>query len=806
MLRAMCAFVCLCAALATHAGTSDATDAPRNAPAEIRLIDREGRVLLSRDGVPLAAVQLRAAGTSATPAGVLTFDQARRALAGAAPEQLLQSGAEQIRELQFPLAGNQAGRLNVLLRAKKTSAGARLLVSSTVLSETAPPELGSYELAVQIFSADGKIPDILHIDGVRELPKFDSPFTRRARTWSLEKKDFRVVLARSAPATWNVHPAGGDVILTQRLLPDSRNAAELGTFVAYVGTSVDEGLPELSPLKLDKVETPARDFVEGRVRVYSSGSNPFVLAETAVVAEVACPPAPNGEVPIKRLPCFFWEAPSRAPAESEFRFRFAPPAEGIYGVRIVVVTPAGQARGEALSFRAGPPANPGVVKIRSDERFFRLDDGRPWIPVGGDLSAVGPAGGKVDGLAGAFRTQFTRLIRGGGNAARITLSLNGLQLEKNAAQFDADAAAELDEILRAAQARDVRVILCAERAEDISKNSALHPYFRERGGPLAATPEFFRNVTAKRYFQNRVTYLAARYGAFRSVWSWELLESVDTCWPILKQDPDTAKLKINEVDLARRARRDVQEWIEEMALYLRGMDSHEHPICVSLTLNPETPWLDLERSENLDWIFTRTEIPRPDAKMAPREIPALLSEWSRTSRLANRRVRPYAILGLSPFAQDNASEAALASLASGFAAPVFASVDPAGTQPLSELSAANLFALAAAALLDLDGKECRLVDDESAQLRVRGYVSQRGAAVWVRVPASETVPKATELRLPGVHGGNYGVSWLDAASGRIIAHSQHVAAAVKAGQAPAPLSLKIPGSVRDAIVLILPMK
>lgn len=819
--RPLARLLCACSLLLSSLRGEETETTP--VPSEIRLLDKDARILLSRSGVPLALAQLRPVphGNHA-PRPVLTFEEAKRVLAAMPADQALKQGADQLRELHFPLGRTGAAdQLNVLLRAKKSATGARILVSSTVLSETAPPPLGTYEWVVQIFSGDGKLPDILHVDGVKEAAQFDVPFTRRARTWSIEKKDFRVALSRTGATDWNVRASGGDVFLTARLLPDSRHASELGSFVIYMGTSADGAGPELSPLRLDKLETPARDFIEGRVRVYSSGSNPFLLSETAVVAEVAFPPSPNGEVPIKRLPCFFWEAPSRAPAESEFRFRFAPPAEGIYGVRIAAVTPFGQARTDALSFRAGPPASPGAPRIFPNERFFRLDDGRPWIPIGCDLSALAAPN------AAAYRAQFTQILRAGGNAARISLSLNALQLEKNAGQYDADIASEIDEILRAAQARGISVILCAERAGDISRQSARHPYFRERGGPLAATPEFFRNVAAKRFFQNRVTYLAARYGAFRSVWSWELLESVDACWPILKQNPDTAKLKMTEIDLARRARRDVQEWIDEMAVYLRGMDSHDHPISVSLTLNPDTPWLDLERSENIDWIATRPELPALDERARDdknRDASSLLAAWAIVSRQPNRRVRPFAVLDLvAPGAAPTGAiqnQIQWASLAAGFAAPLLVPVDAAGTRTLLDFSGSAAFAAGLAAVLDGEARDAgRFIDEDSPAkdqmpLRITGRISTTGAALWIRDKRSTTAADTAgadivraEVPLAGFRPGRYSVMWLDTSSGSVLASETIVALELKSGQPLSQVVLKMPPVFkRDIAVVILPQK
>ncbi|MGD0094026.1 MAG: hypothetical protein ABSE73_29300, partial [Planctomycetota bacterium] len=490
---AFLAVACNCAAFLVWAGEGPADNAPKRA--EFRLLAAGRRMLLSRGGQPLAAAQLRPA-TPGPAKLVLSAAEAQAALhveqasglpsiakdpSVAEPSALLLAG-EQVREFQFPIprpnelpeAGGTPAHpgstgqdtLSVILKAREVAAGARLLFSSAYSgpsrADLAPGEKlplpAPLELAIQIFpDAAGNLPEATFVDNAREplpLPPLSGkaaaetapfpapapapgPSTRRARAWTFEtKKDFRVTIARSGPIAWLIQRTPEAVLLTTPLLPDPRESAAFGSFVVYLGAGADEAPPEISPLGLDRIEVPARDFLEGAVRVYAAGANPFILNETAVVAEIACPPNPKGDVPIKRLPCFFWEAPPESPAEGEFRFRFAPPAEGVYGARIVVLSATGQVRGDALAFRAGPPASAGFVKARPGERYFRLDDGTVFIPLGTYQDGV------QSKSADEFRKHFIALARHNGNAARIVLSLSGLALEgSEAGQFDPAVAA-----------------------------------------------------------------------------------------------------------------------------------------------------------------------------------------------------------------------------------------------------------------------------------------------------------------------------------------------------------------------------
>lgn len=846
--------------LCTHAAeVPKAAALPR---AEVRVLAAGNQVLLSRAGAPLAVAQLR------PPAGaqpVLSPAAARealraadeRALDGTGMSRLLPPGGEQVRESQFPVPqGDAADRLSVILRARAVAAGARLLFSSAFTGpsrdDLAPggklPRPAPLELAIQVFpDAAGRLPETALADNSLVPVALPSPgkrkdeggalpatgqLQRRARLWTLETtKDFRVVIARSGPAEWLVQRLPDALLFTARLLSDPREPAEYGPFVVYLGAGADEAPPELSPLRLDRKETPARDFVEGTVRVYACGADPFVLAEAAVIAEIACPPKPDGDVPLKRLPCFFWEAPSAAPAEGEFRFRFAPPAEGVYGVRITVVAATGQARGDATAIRAGPPASAGFVKVRPGERLFRLDEGSVFLPVG----ATRPVTGRD--TAALWRRHFAELARHGGTASYVSAACAGLPLEgPEAGRFDPDVANTLDETLCAAQARDVRLILAAEHGLAISQDSALHPYFREKGGPLAAAPEFFRNPAAKRLFQNRLTYLAARYSAYRSVLAWDLMDAVDSSWPALRQDPDGPALKAGEADLARRARRDVQQWVEEMALHVKGMDGHEHPVCVSLCPGLRNPWTDLERSEHLDWTMVQDEFPSAAAWTEAeqwRDDIAPLRTWAVSVRQPGRAHKPFLVAWRSlNFSADISARkhidglpadarevfwhnSLFAGAAGGLAGAPLLPWGMEKAQSRECLAAASRFASALAAAAEAEGQDELRVLEETVEapgkvsLRVLGRVGQRGMALWIQDRRSTWSSKEAcsevrdaELRLPGLVEGDYTLVWLSTWTGRIVTAEAYTAPGKHVDKPLEPTVVRVPPFRRDIALLL----
>ncbi|MFH0938377.1 MAG: hypothetical protein V1899_03740 [Planctomycetota bacterium] len=822
--------VLLIVVVAQTACVASAEDSPSAAKdTEVRVLDRAGRVLISRAGLPLAVAQLRPLNVAEASLPVLPTAAAKDALrAPGAGKTTLISNDEQAREFCFPIVGGTPeDKLSVALRARKVSAGARLLVTSQVSAalqeDLAPNECLAaappLEIALQIFAdADGKLPILTFVDGERQsAPATEDGESRlRATTFSYEgDKNLRVHVARSGPVEWRVRRLPDAILLTARLLPHPRDSGNIGSFVLYVGASADEALPEISTVTLNKSQIAACDFVEGALRVYASGANPFMLSKVAVVAEVAYPPGLDGEVSLKRLPCFFWEAPSRAAAEGEFRFRFAPPTEGVYGLRVAVVTATGQVRSDAIPLWVGPSASAGFVRVRRGERRLHLDSGGVFLPVGATFSAKA-----LIQDAEPIRIFFKELARAGGNAARIQ---PGIAVEHaRAGRFDADMADVLDQILLAAQAREIYLILPVEQATAISLNSARHPYFREMGGPLAATPEFFRNVAVKRFFQNRLTYLAARYGAFRSLLAWELMDTIDDCWPALKNDPEDRRLSAIETDLCRRARRDAQEWADEMALYLRGMDQHRHLICVSTGINPEKPWLELERTENLDCILTHGLLQKTIATPEPDET-IVLNAWAQASRQPGRAHRPFILSSISATSQSGSAEVLLhnalfASLACGLAGTPLCVFPISGSGALSAITPAAQFAAGIAEVARTEGKdELRAWFEElnignKARLRVLGQTGRRGMAIWIHdsramwsAKESDLVElKDVELKLPALQEGAYRVAWLDTWSGVLLRQEIRRVSAKKMDQPLPPTILHAPPFKRDLAVVITP--
>ena len=840
---------------------------------EVRVLGAGARVVLIRDGKLLASAQIRPVGPPELASAPLV--KAAEPWNKAA---LLTANAEAPRQLEFPAPGG--GTLSVLLQIRRVDGGARVLVSPALARSleppadppaAGPPGAGPrplpWELCVELYPALQKNaqgaesrswPELTAVDaaGTIARPLKDERLPRpggkpfRATRLSFDAPGLpRVEVSRSAPVTWTLVRNPEALQLRQALLPAAREPERPGAFLFFLGGARDTGAPEFSPLTFDKRQVPAWDFVEGAVRVFAGGADPYGYEELKVFAEIACPAEGRQEedaVPrMLHLPCFFREGPPGSPAEGEFRFRFAPPAEGTYAVRVKAVAPGGVVQGQALALRAGPPASRGFVKVKAGERVLRFDDGGVFFPLG--LNLAWPAA-KND--ADGFRTRLAALARHGGNAARVWLSSWGLPLEAaHGARFDPETADALDRIFTSAQAREIGLILVLENAHDLTANSKTHPYFRESGGPLLASAEFFREAEALKRFKTRATYVLARYGAFRSALAWELLNEADEVWPVLKADPADPRTLPAAADRARAARRDVLAWTAQLAEHVRAMDLHGRPICLSLALPPETPWVEMEKVAGLSLLQMHGYLPEAADARDDRDFDevASIAAWAAAARASGSPQKPNFLGEFGYRALDDAQRqkggpaaveddrntrdreglllhnALFAGLATGMAGAPMSwwwdrYVERHQLWKIFKGPAAFARALEELATREGPGKlrllnnELELVTDKAKSVRVLGRMGRQGACIWIHdrrstwaasLERNEPAPpevKGLEVRLPALESGTYNVRWLQTWAGTELPSESLVIAA--SGPGVREIELRCPPFVRDLALVI----
>lgn len=143
-------------------------------------------------------------------------------------------------------------------------------------------------------------------------------------------------------------------------------------------------------------------------------------------------------------------------------------------------------------------------------------------------------------------------------------------------------AAELDYIVDYAREHDISIMASVFNFGDFQHNPSVEP-------PTAAQPaqpgdwinnpfhtvlglktnsEFFTNQEAKRIAKNMLRYVVARWGYATNILCWELWNEVANMY--------------DDKDIDQKTQRDIVQWHQEMAAFIRSIDPYHHPITTSL--------------------------------------------------------------------------------------------------------------------------------------------------------------------------------------------------------------------------------
>ncbi len=267
-----------------------------------------------------------------------------------------------------------------------------------------------------------------------------------------------------------------------------------------------------------------------------------------------------------------WER-FRASGAGRWCLRFTPDQPGEWRWSFVVRLPGAAPRavpGGALRAVPGLPGS-GMIQL-GPSGGLATSDGQPYIPIG--INCAWPD----EGGSAQYGGWLERLRAGGGNATRLWLVhyFGGTAPEWSASlvnggyrgvgRYSQESGARVDRILEKAQALGVRVMLCLWTFGDASADWKQNPYAATGGGWLEQPSELFTDPRAEACERNLARYLIARYGAYRSLWAWELWNEVDSC------------AGFDDASVAR--------WHHRMAAYMRRLDWHRHLITTSYRFPP----------------------------------------------------------------------------------------------------------------------------------------------------------------------------------------------------------------------------
>ncbi|HEY3284909.1 MAG TPA: cellulase family glycosylhydrolase [Armatimonadota bacterium] len=378
-------------------------------------------------------------------------------------------------------------------------------------------------------------------------------------------------------------------------------------------------LPAAPSLRLNAKSVPRYGHLEGAIQGVPEAGNPYDARQVDLWVEVT---PPSGRK--LRVPAFWWEGQRRAPrgdtlsatGERGWRFRLTPVEQGRYRLQAVLRNGGSSDRSRPEGLKATRGTSPGFVRrCATNSRYLAFDNGRPYFTVGHNVCWASLS---------EYDDYFRRMAEVGENYTRVWMIHWNTALEWSGAaegydgvgRYNQQNAWKLDYLLEQAERKGIYIMLCLDSFNELRIRPEYpawdgNPYREGLGGPIKQPGEFFTNPEARRLYAQRLRYLVARYGHFRSLLAWEF-------W--------------NEVDIIESyVSKDVADWHRQMARELRALDPYNHLITTSYANSQGDPAVD--GLPEMDLVQTHN--------YGSRDMAAMALQWNR-SKLKDYR-KPHII-------------------------------------------------------------------------------------------------------------------------------------------------------------------
>ncbi len=156
-----------------------------------------------------------------------------------------------------------------------------------------------------------------------------------------------------------------------------------------------------------------------------------------------------------------------------------------------------------------------------DCRYFELDDGRPYIPIG--MNLIAPPKGDM----AVMDEWFGKLAAQGGNYVRIWLGSPYFDVEHaKSGEYDEEKAKRIDALFASARQRGIRIKLCIDSFRHLGEGTqtwAAKPLQHVKNGGLATNMvEWVNSPACRARYKGKYDFFAKRYGCDPIVFGWEL--------------------------------------------------------------------------------------------------------------------------------------------------------------------------------------------------------------------------------------------------------------------------------------------
>lgn len=185
---------------------------------------------------------------------------------------------------------------------------------------------------------------------------------------------------------------------------------------------------------------------------------------------------------------------------------------------------------------SGAEDRPYVRVSPNDARYFELDNGEPYIPIGLNMVGVWSQSGEDEAM-NRMEDWMRSLSENGGNFVRIWLSSPFWSVEhERCGEYDPDVGKRLDRLFALARKYDLYLKLTMEHFREIDPDVeyarrrpwATRPLHHvSRGGTATSMDEWFTGEASRQQFRKKLDWYAARYGSDPIVFGWELWNEVN---------------------------------------------------------------------------------------------------------------------------------------------------------------------------------------------------------------------------------------------------------------------------------------
>jgi len=220
-----------------------------------------------------------------------------------------------------------------------------------------------------------------------------------------------------------------------------------------------------------------------------------------------------------------------------WKVRFAPAVEGAWTVTVHARDRSGTVSLKPTRFRVTKAIGYGFVRRSArNPLYFAFDNGKPFFAVGENMGWAGDRG------TFEYDDWLRALGKAGGNWIRVWMCSWNCALEWSEKPhgenrrgtyygvgiYSLDNAWKLDRILDEAERNGIYTMVCFGTYGEFNTGGFFNegewpanPYNVANGGPCAKPDDFWTNPAARKLYQRRLRYIAARYGYRTAVHSWE---------------------------------------------------------------------------------------------------------------------------------------------------------------------------------------------------------------------------------------------------------------------------------------------